>query len=253
MTTQTPKMRGILTALPCSLPFHPYNDDYPSHRISHNKYKYQRRRAEEVRHHNDPEGATDNFITDEPIYPSNTDDDSFTLFLFVDGANRQSLLAISVVSKWFQYALKNRGDIDGSSRQQNSKSHSGSRVICIPNHSTENNRNSSMLHNTGFYELPFDHASRLTLLHLMNATRVPSIVVVRNNTGRIITHLGWEAIEREGMDGGPLDVWIKRNAFDVKKGMELLDYNDFDSRVVGEWRKGRSGLPCWWHVLSCLF
>ena len=101
-----------------------------------------------------------------------------------------------------------------------------------------------MLHNTGFYELPFDHASRLTLLHLMNATRVPSIIVVRNNNGRIITHLGWEAIEREGMDGGSLDLWIERNAFDVKKGMELNDdgTNDFESRVVEEWRKGRSGI-----------
>ena len=112
-----------------------------------------------------------------------------------------------------------------------------------------------MLHNTGFYELPFDHASRLTLLHLMNATRVPSIIVVRNNNGRIITHLGWEAIEREGMDGGSLDLWIERNAFDVKKGMELSNNgtNDFESRVVEEWRKGRSGLPCWWHVLSFIF
>eukprot|EP00956_Cyclotella_meneghiniana_P022255 scaffold41827_cov62-Cyclotella_meneghiniana.AAC.1 len=55
----------------------------------------------------------------------------------------------------------------------------------------------------------------------MNATRVSSIIVVLNNNGRIITHLGWEAIEREAMDGGSLDLWIERNAVDVRKGMEL--------------------------------
>ena len=62
--------------------------------------------------------------------------------------------------------------------------------------------------------------------------------------GRTITHLGWEAIEREGMDGGSLDLWIERNAFDIKKGMELSNNgtNDFESRVVKEWRKGKSGI-----------
>eukprot|EP00956_Cyclotella_meneghiniana_P032990 scaffold92601_cov75-Cyclotella_meneghiniana.AAC.1 len=41
------------------------------------------------------------------------------------------------------------------------------------------------------------------------------------------------------MDGGSLDLWIERNAFDVKKGMELSNNgtNDFESRVVKEWRK----------------
>ena len=90
-----PKLQGILTALPSSLPFHPYNDNHPSHRRQnpHNKYRHRRRRAEEeVYHHNDPEGATaDDYIEDAPIYPSNSEEDSFTLFLFVDGTNRHGV------------------------------------------------------------------------------------------------------------------------------------------------------------------
>ena len=44
--------------------------------------------------------------------------------------------------------------------------------------------------------------------------------------------MGWEAIEREAMDGGSLDLWIERNAFDVKKGMELNDDGTNDATLL---------------------
>lgn len=248
------RLPGVLAALPESLPFHPFCDDY--HRRNHKMYRHRRRGAHEADQYNHAEAGAQNeaqLITDAPICNSVTSfncRDSFTLFFFVDCTNRQSMLAMSIVSKWFHHSLNEK------KATQDKHNASGNRVICVPNQSTQNH-NVSILANTGFYELPFNHSSRLALLFLLNAKRVPSIIVVQNNNGRIITPYGWEAIEREGREGGSLDQWIERNAFETKKGANDRDGNAqsnvFDSNVVSEWDEGRSGLPCWWHLLSCLF
>jgi hypothetical protein len=260
------KFPGILAALPKSLPFYPYYDDCSGRNRRHQQT--HRRRGKK---HGPGDNQDDDIeagiqqesknevdsISDTPIYQTSADirdGDTFTLFFFIDCTNRQSLLAVSVVSKWFQYSLngRNKGDSDSEYNQ------SDNRVICVPNHPTQSH-NASMLLNSGFYELPFHHSSRFTLIHLLNVSRVPSIIVVKNNTGRIISSLGWEAIEREGRDGGILDQAIERNALGSKKNCNdckdhgtSIDSSIFDSQVVNEWKKGRSGLPCWWYLCSCV-
>lgn len=210
-------------------------------------HKHRGRRRQSDGTTNDVEAANQSeaaFIADAPIYQPGFDpsqENSFTLFIFVDCTNRQSMIAISVVSRWFHYALNEQGERDHCNR-----------IICIPNQSTKIN-NTSILSNSGFYELLFDHPSRLSLVHLLNATRVPSMIVVQNSTGRIVTRYGWEAVEREGLDGGILDTWIERNVLEAKKGSDD-DINDnhlgFESQVVIEWKKGHSGLPFWWQFVS---
>jgi len=245
---------GILAALPKSLPFHPYCDDYKGHQRHQymNKNHGRRRgRTKTERFEGQETGISIQALQDAPIYQSTKylrDGGSFTLFFFVDCTNRQSLLAISLVSKWFQYSLNEHNSCN--------------KVICIPNHPTQSH-GGSILTNTGFYELPFHHSSRLHLLHLLNARRVPSIIVVQNKNGRVITSWGWEAIEKEGYDGGRLDQWIDKNSLDAKKGLIFSEDRDlplngnssdtFNSHVVEDWKKGRSGLPCWWHLLHFVF
>lgn len=204
---------------------------------------------------------------------------SFTLFFFVDSTNRQSLSAIPIVSFWFRHALYNNDDIDGNEN----------RIICIPNHPSQyeiNIRDSSsdptilaiinnsstvpsatrhsqmllhpMLLNTGFYHLPFHHPQRLPLLHLLNATRVPSVIVVHNSTGRIVTQYGWEAVEREYWGG--LKQWADCNKKWIEnQNLDAHEENNddvrclacrFESLVIKDWCMGRSGLPFHWHVLS---
>ncbi|KAL7480107.1 hypothetical protein ACHAW6_005818 [Cyclotella cf. meneghiniana] len=277
------KLPGILAALPKSLPFHPYPLDYRSLKRYQHIYKRRSRRCGvvDVDHDGDlKEGQRTEtgifvdvsktvndeveFISDFPLAHITSElrsGDTFTLFLFADYTNRQSLIAISVVSKWFHYALKTE------CRSQIESTHSGNRVICIPNHPTQidavgSSRKASILKRSGFYELPFHHPLRFTLIRLLNATRVPSVIVVANCNGKIVTHYGWEAIDSEGSDGRCLDQWLHRQCLESKRHHDsrckdpesdntLCDSN-FDSQVVNEWKKGRSGLPCWWHLLSWL-
>jgi hypothetical protein len=95
------------------------------------------------------------------------------------------------------------------------------------------------------------------LLHLLGVTRVPSIIVVSNATGRVVTRYGWEAIEREGGPGGLLERWIDMSRLARKKDDDddhdetsNLSMNCFESKVLSDWKCGKSGLPLWWHVLS---
>eukprot|EP00804_Cyclotella_cryptica_P026900 CCRYP_019605-RA/>CCRYP_019605-RA protein AED:0.00 eAED:0.00 QI:218/1/1/1/0/0/2/187/249 len=230
------RLPGILAALPKSLPFHPYHVDYRRHRRNQHISKRRSRRCKlvDVEHYEDLEEGLHkeadvfvhdssaantevDFIPDAPLDQSTAefrDGHTFTLFFFVDYTNKQSLSAISVVRKWFQYALKTNG------KSQNKSARSGNRVICIPNHPTEvdalgSGRKPSSLSHSGFYELPFYHSSRFTLIRLLNVTRVPSIIVVANRDGKIVTHYGWEAIEREGFDGRCLDQWIDRQSLEI--------------------------------------
>jgi hypothetical protein len=109
-----------------------------------------------------------------------------------------------------------------------------------------------MLLDSGFYHLPFHHPQRAALLQLLGATRVPSVVVVGNADGRIVTRHGWEAIGREL---GGLEEWIDRDSLESKKCDGGEDEGGssgrrFESDVVGEWGNGNSGLPLYWHLLS---
>ena len=194
----------------------------------------------------------------------------FTLFFFADSTNRQSLLAIPIVSKWFHYSLHKKGiTIHKDGDDGISYGCSGNKIICVPNHpstSSATEESSPMLHHTGFYQLPFHHSTRLPLLHMLGATRVPSLIVVRNDTGRIVTRYGWEAVEREGGAGCLLENWLQSNHFENKKFDGEL-YNDegecddnegtelkfFESQIVHAWRNGESGLPLWWRTLSWIF
>jgi len=254
---QTRRAPGLLRALPETLPFYPYYRTNSKPLRLNKKAKKQKDIDAEL---ND---GSDIFIANKPLHSAN--ELGFTLFFFVDSTNRQSLQhAIPKVSRWFHYVLN---DYCGGS---DSRRNNTSRVICIPNNSSPHeidmssntsdpimqaNINSSltssvskqqqgmsMLEKTGFYHLPFLHPKRLALLHLLGANRVPSIIVVSDETGRIITRYGWEAIEREI---STLDQYIER--VENKKD---IDEDFFLSQVVQAWFEGKSGLPLWWTLFG---
>jgi len=167
----------------------------------------------------------------------------FTLFFLVDSTNRQSLSALPIVSQWCHHALNHGGN---------------DTCVCIPNHPVTANENdlchlssdsnlptakeqvSHMMSNTGFYHLHFSHPKRIFLLKILCVTRVPCVVVVSNADGRIVTRYGWEAIEREMDDER------------VRAKIDDGSAPPFESRVIKEWKNGKSGLPLWWHLLGWL-
>lgn len=229
---------GILRLLPETLPFYPYRENLDTGRHRTNLHRRKQ-------HYPDEE---DNAVDVDPNAPLHRSSSGFTLFFFVDSTNRQSLIAIPLVSQWFHHTL------------------SESTVICTPNHPVQRQislrdatsdpiiqssinssitpaakQHVSMLSNTGFYHLPFLHPKRLPLLHLLGATRVPCVIVVSNDTGRIVTRYGWEAIEREVRS---------KDKKDGDVGNEIGSNSCFQSHIVNEWMKGNSGLPFWWHLLS---
>ncbi len=281
-TSQRPP--GILTVLPETLTYYPYRDDDGGERQNLHKRRGRKRQNDSEQIIAIEEfGCQTELIPDKSLGLISADKainnkSGFTLFFFCDSNNRQSLNSIPIISKWCYYALncgdsdtKNNGNGDGIPSDT-------SRVIFIPNQPSPHEINVhsstidpisqasinatsttgsatrghvlSILKGTGFYHLPFLHKSRLPLLHLLGATRVPSVIVVSNATGRIVTRYGWEAIEREGGPGGLLERWIDRSFVANKKA----DGNDesacFESNVCSEWKLGKSGLPLWWHIVS---
>lgn len=256
---QQRKAPGILRLLPETLPLYPFCQT-DGRRLHTNPRKKKNIDVEDV-----AGSGERNMIPNEPLRMNN--DVGFTLFFLVDSTNRHSLLALPKVSNWCHHAL----NCDGGES-------SGNRIICIPNHPSRKeislrdinsdpilqaSINSSvvtsvvakhqilsMLLGTGFYHLPFLHPKRLPLLHLLGANRVPSVIVVSNQTGRIVTRYGWEAIDREG---GHLEQWIERNLIESKKDSHDnggCSTSHFESWIIKEWRSGKSGLPLWWYLLG---
>ena len=286
-STRKPRAPGILAVLPENLPYYPYNHNHQNDNNG-SVYKHLRKRGRKRPKESERIIAMEEFgcevdvIFDKPLgLIDGKRKDGFTLFFFVDSNNRQSLMSIPIVSKWCHYSLNATCGDDDVAGGNDEGMMNRSRVICIPNQpspseihhvsktdsTAQENINStstatfattkchalSIIQGTGFYQLPFEHKSRLPLLHLLSATRVPSIIVVSNTTGRIITRYGWEAIEREG--SGPaslLERWIDASFVENKKcdGEDREEMEGFESNVVGEWNVGRSGLPLWWHVVS---
>eukprot|EP00985_Skeletonema_marinoi_P011746 scaffold5581_cov156-Skeletonema_marinoi.AAC.15 len=251
---------GILAVLPETLTYYPYRDDHDGGR----QYLHKRRGR---KRQNDSEqiitieefGCQTEVIPDEPLGLMSADKiinskNGFTLFFFCDSNNRQSLKSIPIISKWCYHALNCGGECNDDSGIP-----PDSRVICIPNQPSPHEIN---VHNSTIDSISQASINAsattgsatkghvLSILKGTGATRVPSIIVVSNATGRIVTRYGWEAIEREGGPGGLLERWIDSSFVTNKKE----DGNDesacFESNIVSEWKLGRSGLPMWWHIVS---
>mmetsp|Transcript_42 Transcript_42/g.112 ORF Transcript_42/g.112 Transcript_42/m.112 type:complete len:279 (+) Transcript_42:112-948(+) len=248
---------GILALLPDTLPYYPYHQDVANlgEKLIQGRRRRSLARQNERRNEDYTVHVQNEWVYEASlIFPREISSrggvagGEFTLFLFVDFTNRQSLLAVPIISKWFHHALNYN------------EHYAGNKIICIPNHpATSTDEILPYLRHTGFFHLPFHHSSRLPLLHMLNATRVPSMIVLRNDSGRIVTQYGWEAIEREVGSKGTLDDWlttIRLRTEEYKKfdqncdGDEGIESDVFESRVVDAWRNGKTGLPLWWHFLS---
>jgi len=280
---------GVLRIVPETLPYFPYSQTSLPSRLHHSKHRKQ---VDENAMGRNGKVIPNANLHNTSTIPSNSNSTkvSFTLFFFVDSTNRQSLSAIPAVSFWFRHALHSfNGTTGGDIDDNNNIIINENRVICIPNHplpfestihdtlsepvipatihsATETTQSShNMLHpmlvHTGFYHLPFLHPKRLPLLRLLNATRVPSIIVVNNCSGRIVTQYGWEAVERECL--GKLKQWTETNTGRIGNQYQTSEMNNYDradkercsvcnfeSQVVEDWRRGKSGLPFYWHLLS---
>lgn len=121
-------------------------------------------------------------------HPCNGD---FTLVYFCDLECRNTLRFTSILGRFLRDV--NKMDQDTNSLQ----------LICITNDNVCSIRNEYMNYSifshlaseTEYWIMPFEHANRLAFIRMVSASKVPSLFVINNRTGRIITDLGMEAVE----------------------------------------------------------
>lgn len=78
---------------------------------------------------------------------------------------------------------------------------------------------SHLVSETACWCLGYDHINRLAMIRMLSISMVPSLIVINNETGRVITSCGMEAIEGSAVD-------------------------DHGSKhLLAQWRKGNDGIP----------
>lgn len=115
----------------------------------------------------------------------------FTLVFFCDLECRNTLRFTSILGRFLRDV--NKMEKDTKSLQ----------LVCIPNNSTCSNSNECMDHSVfshlasevEYWVMPFEHANRLAFIRILSASKVPSLFVINNHSGRIVTDLGMEAVE----------------------------------------------------------
>lgn len=142
----------------------------------------------------------------------------FTLVFFCDLHCRNSQRFTLVLSKFMKTILKNHDDItpcqlicitnddlpDSCSSFNNGSSLNGSSLdeSIITHLSSE----------TEFWHLGHDHINRLAIIRMLAVSHVPSLIVIDNETGKVLTLWGMEAIETSRTSKDLLDQWRRGNA-----------------------------------------
>lgn len=121
----------------------------------------------------------------------------FTLFFFAESTCRNSLRVGPMVAEFVRRDISNN-DGKGSTHP--------CQVICIPN--DEDSRGvDTLCTGMGFFHMPIRHPNRRACITLLSVSRVPTVVVVNNSTGRVVTDRGLEAIEQNPL--GAVEAWNK--------------------------------------------
>jgi len=99
-------------------------------------------------------------------------------------------------------------------------------LICIPNNelSTTTGFFQYLASHTQFWKLGFDHINRLGVIRLLAVSMVPTLAVIDNKSGKMITNWGMEAIE--------------------------YNQNLHPEIVVESWRQGKHSVPTFARVTS---
>jgi len=96
---------------------------------------------------------------------------------------------------------------------------------------------SHLIAHTSLWHMGFDHANRLAIIRILSVSVVPSLIIVNNETGEIITTWGMEAIEE----------WAQQKDGGREKGTRHSDF------LLSKWRHGHSGVSiCSRFLGACL-
>jgi len=203
---------------------HYYVHDAKAKRMKRNRS----RKSNKNRIQQENQQSNHNTVLHKPYRPHHAD---FTLLYFCDfncvNSRRFTFILAeflknlnSQINKVVSDEGKNDGnnDIDKSSICQ---------LVCVPNDhirycsGTDVEYASIMSHlqsETEFWHLGFDHNNRLAIITLLCVTRVPTLIVIENRTGKVVSYKGMESVEWNS-GGDSLDViekWRKGNMRDLQ-------------------------------------
>lgn len=158
--------------------------------------------AHRRRHENDFEQAST--VNVEVYVPSESD---LTLLYFCDSTCRNSLRFAQILTQFVQ--ICNEVDVQRKPMQ----------LICIPN--DESPRPTRLYDGPfsqlcDFWHIGFDYKNRLALIRLLSINKVPTLVVISNDKGTMVTNKGMEVVE-------------------------LYDRSQYET-VLSAWKNGISGL-----------
>jgi len=191
--------KGILKFIvPTVVPFQRYDDDsypfqdrpiwyYPRVSIHHTKNSSTSHSS----------GIIDRINEDEKAYRMHYPIKSeFTLLWFCDSHCRNSLRFAKILGTFLKSScMRMNNDHDTSNPLRPCQ------CIVIPNDNIDEGTGyknflfAELADNTDFWHMGFDHSSRLSIIRLLSISVVPTLVVINNTSGRLVTRWGMEAIE----------------------------------------------------------
>jgi len=198
------------------LGYHPYNATHTQKQYA-KKYSLSSKR----RHKKDDDLEKGN---NRKMKHWNPHESEFTVLYFCDFHCRNSIRFLPILGHFFQ-------------TQSSPKT---CQLICVPNNDLSYYNEDDygffpkLQTQTEFWSLGYNHCNRLPLIRLLSVSKVPTVIIINNQTGRMISNCGMESIE-----------YYHRPA--------PKDDNDYNP-LFEEWRKGNCGIPSsmMYHILSCL-
>lgn len=147
----------------------------------------------------------------------NPDDFEFTLIYFCDSTCRNSLRFAHILVTFIQICNNIETHLDKKPVQ----------LICVPN---DESSYPSRLYDgpfdnlSNFWHLGFNYHNRLPLIYLLSVTKVPTLIIVDNQTGNIVTDKGISVVES-------------------------YDNRNYEN-LINSWRDGKSGLGYFGNIIA---
>jgi hypothetical protein len=244
MNDHKPSPRGILALI--TGPLKSANDDsYKLQYIQRNRQSKRLKRTNRTkrRSHNDNnhdynhdleknitnDTNTNTTTAATSYHPTNAE---FSLLFFCDlycsNSSRFTFILSNflkdVQTKWSSSASSNNHDMnsnDSNNDYNNPDMIPSYQLICIPNDNiqsySEVENGTIMSHlksETDYWHLGFNHKNRLAIIRMLSVSQVPTLVVIENKTGKVITYNGIEAIEwsEEGQSSAVFEKWRSGNS-----------------------------------------
>mmetsp|Transcript_3872 Transcript_3872/g.7428 ORF Transcript_3872/g.7428 Transcript_3872/m.7428 type:complete len:339 (+) Transcript_3872:327-1343(+) len=92
-----------------------------------------------------------------------------------------------------------------------------------------------------FWHMGYDHINRLSMIRMLSVSVVPTLIVIDNDSGRVVTMRGMEAVE------------YACSVSDMEQQQEQQQRQEQCEKLLEEWKQGKSGIPWMYSVVnSCV-